>query len=232
MKPAPTPAARTLRRKLETLAERGATPDEKKAAADKLARLLTRYNWSIPDPDDIFSAEVHPAYDDMQKIASFSGSIPGVAEFAKWALENRYHVEGTFRSQPGEPLTLHAGVMPSSVRAVRIIVETIRDSFGQLWQEFRKLPGATDRDAVTFLSGLYDGLMDESREAGQMIPQRSKPAVKARKGKRAAIIEAPGLSIHPYTVAVDLGARIRYSIPASVLSDELRAREEMARLAA
>jgi hypothetical protein len=70
--------------------------------------------------------------------------------------------------------------------------------------------------------GLYDGMMNEARDAGQRLPGRA-PARKRPKAKRAAVPPDSGLHIHPYTVALGLGKKIRFSVPLEQITAELEA---------
>jgi hypothetical protein len=73
--------------------------------------------------------------------------------------------------------------------------------------------------------GLYDGMMNEQRNAGQRLPSRARMA-KTRKAKKKLVTHAPtspGLHIHPYTVALSLGKQIRFSAPLEQITAELEA---------
>ncbi len=68
--------------------------------------------------------------------------------------------------------------------------------------------------------GLYDGMMNETRNAGQPLPSRLGLARRQRGRKRAAPLAA-GLHVHPYTLAVGLGKQIRFSAPVEEIAAEL-----------
>jgi len=75
---------------------------------------------------------------------------------------------------------------------------------------------------IPFVMGLYDGMMNETRNAGQRLPSRP-GSKKMRKGKKHAVTHAPDLHIHPYTVALSLGKQIRFSAPLDQITAELQA---------
>jgi hypothetical protein len=50
------------------------------------------------------------------------------------------------------------------------------------------------------------------------------------KVEKASAAHAPGLSIHPYTIALDLGKKIRFSVPIGEIVAELSEKERTARL--
>ena len=77
-------------------------------------------------------------------------------------------------------------------------------------------------DRGIFVRGLYDGMMNEARGAGQRLPSRP-VAQKTSKAKKRAATNASNLHIHPYTVAVSLGKHIRFSAPLEQITAELEA---------
>ena len=68
--------------------------------------------------------------------------------------------------------------------------------------------------------GLYDGMMNETRNAGQRLPSRPGLA-KRQRGRRLAVPRAAGLHVHPYTLALGLGKQIRFSAPVEEIAAEL-----------
>ena len=76
----------------------------------------------------------------------------------------------------------------------------------------------TDRNV--FVMGLYDGMMNEVRNVGQRLPSRS-CVTKISKGKKRVMMGSPGLHIHSYTVALNLGKQIRFSAPLEQITAEL-----------
>jgi hypothetical protein len=63
-------------------------------------------------------------------------------------------------------------------------------------------------------------MMNETRNAGQPLPNRPGLAKRQRVRKRAAPRTA-SLHVHPYTLAVGLGKQIRFSAPMAEVAAEL-----------
>ena len=73
-------------------------------------------------------------------------------------------------------------------------------------------------DRSAFLMGLYDGMMNETRSAGQRLPGRFHRA-KKRSARKSS--DAAGVNVHPYAIAVGLGKQIRFSAPLEQITAEL-----------
>lgn len=92
------------------------------------------------------------------------------------------------------------------------IAETVSMSFLELWNEYSRANGTFATDRPLFYRALYDGMMNDDRAAGEALPARTMPA-KMPKAKRKALAFVAGLNIHPYSVALELGRMIRFSVP-------------------
>ena len=68
--------------------------------------------------------------------------------------------------------------------------------------------------------GLYDGMMNETRSAGQRLPGRSHSG-KKRRTRKSPASDAAGVNVHPYAIAVGLGKQIRFSAPLEQITAEL-----------
>ena len=86
----------------------------------------------------------------------------------------------------------------------------IAASFSALVEHFKAVQGTNASDRNVFVMGLYDGMMNQTREIGQRLPARA-AVVKLGRAKKRAVALAPGLNIHPYSI--DLGKQIRFSVP-------------------
>ena len=214
MKPA-TRKLRELLAKLEALAAAPGTPEEGAAAAAKVAKLRARYDFTVPDisKDDLFRGK-------FQRSAS---AVPvarladvEIANSVKWAIEAATGIPCIFRDAE-----LLAEATPGTARKLGQIAATITEGFSALWSRFGSAPGVHPADRGNFIAGLYDGMMNEQR-TGQALPLRAvgtdRRAVRA---KRRALNHAPGLNLHPYSVAVDLGRQIRFSVPLSEITNQL-----------
>lgn len=214
-KPA-TPAARTLRLKLEALAKQGVN-GEATAAQAKLARLLARYDFNAPagqDMRDLFKG-VFITSTQAEPVARLDSGALDVASFVKWAIEVRCNIPCLFKD--GQ---LFAQATHKTAQRLTSIATAVSDSFLKLWTQYRATPGVNPADRALFLRGLFDGMLDDVL-TGEALPKRIdhwKPA----KAKRKAVAHAAGLSLHPYSVAVDLGRQIRFCVPLEEVSNQLQ----------
>jgi len=138
-----------------------------------------------------------------------------VANSVKWAIESAAKVSCAYRN--GDLL---AEATPGTARRLTDISGHIATSFRALIEKFAALDGVTAGDRGVFVMGLYDGMMDETRKAGQRLPGRAQ-VKKVRKPKKGSLTHAPGLHIHPYTVGLSLGRQIRFSAPLEQITAEL-----------
>ena len=206
-------------KKLEALAERG-IDGEKAAARRKLDRLKARFDFSRPDAageagaPPLFFGDFKPSRT-ARKIYSFSAHDFDVANSVKWAIESAAKVTCVYRH--GDLL---AEAAAPTARKLAEIAGYIANSFRALIEQFGALDGATAGDRNVFVMGLYDGMMGETRPAGERLPGRA-PAKKARQAKQASPTRAAGLHVHPYTVGLSLGRQIRFSAPLEQITAEL-----------
>lgn len=210
--------ARALLTKLQALAERG-IDGEKISAQRKIARLKARFDFAGPDPaetPDLFSGSFKRS-STARRIYSFGGHEFDVANSVKWAIESATKIPCVFRH--GELL---AEATPGTVKRLTEIAGHIAHSFRALLGQFGAVDGVSADDRGAFVMGLYDGMMNETRDAGQRLPGRSR-VTKMRKAKKRAVTHARGLHIHPYSVALSLGKQIRFSAPLEQITAELEA---------
>ncbi len=217
MKPAANTKARETRGKLEALAERG-IDGEKVAAEKKLARFIARYDWTLPNPDldqtkDLFAGT-------FAKLPGATGLLPfnqsemDIGFFVLWAIRDTTQIPCSFRN--GILVVETKG--PTASRLADIAL-TIKTNLEKLWTQYAATPGAHVQDRGNFLLGLYEGLMNEIR-SNEALPARILPKVPKTK-KRKAIAAAPGISFHPYSIAVNLGKAIRGCTPLDTITQEL-----------
>ena len=211
----PTLKARALLVKLQALADRG-IDGEKSTAKRKLAQLKAKYDFALADAenkDDIFSGRYQTKRGATVRIATIAEVEIG--NFVKWAIESATGVPCLFRGHD-----LVAEVNSTSARRLKGIATTIADGFRELWAKFAAVPGVDPADRAAFFAGLYDGMMGEVRAQGQPLPGRRgvKPL---RKPGKHAVAPAPGLHVHPYTIAVGLGKQIRFSVPLAAVVGQL-----------
>jgi hypothetical protein len=213
--------ARALLTKLQALAERG-IDGERISARNKIARLKARFDFGAPDPaqtPDLFSGSFKRSTS-ARRVCSFAAGEFDLANSVKWAIESAAKIPCVYRD--GELL---AEATPSTVRRLTEIADHIAHSFRALLEKFGAIDGVSAQDRGVFVMGLYDGMMNEPRNAGQRLPGRARTA-KMRKAKKRPVPHAPntpGLHIHPYTVALSLGKQIRFSAPLEQITAELEA---------
>lgn len=222
MKTAATQKDRFMRLKLKSLADAGVN-GEKTNALEALAKLEARLDFDAAieeDAGDLFAGiHITPCRSgESHCLLEFEPQDSDIAAFVKWTLENRFSIRGSFRAIDNRQtiwIEARAFDMPALVK----LAEGIRSDFAKLWDDFRQLTASTAGARKPFVMGLYDGLMNETRPAGQMLPPvRVAPLGKA---KRKAVAAAPGVAIHPYSIALDLGHRIRVSTPVTTVAREM-----------
>jgi hypothetical protein len=210
--------ARALLKKLQALAEQG-IDGEKISAQNKIARLKTRFDFFAQTPDetpDLFLGSFKRSTK-ARWIYSFGSNEFDVANSVKWAIESTTKIRCVYRDRD-----LWAEATTSTASRLTEIALHIAHSFRALLDKFNAVEGVSVNDRGVFVMGLYDGMMNEVRSVGQRLPGRA-GVKKIRKAKKRAVTHAPGLNIHPYTVALSLGKQIRFSAPLEQITAELEA---------
>lgn len=210
--------ARVLLKKLQALAEQG-IDGEKISARTKITRLKARFDFTVPDQTDtpeLFAGSFKRSKT-ARKIYSFEAHEFDVANSVKWAIESATKIQCVYRDGK-----LLAEADAGTTKRLTEIAGHIAHGFRALLTQFTAIDGISADDRSAFVMGLYDGMMNEARKAGQRLPSRSR-VQKIRKAKKGAVAHAPGLHVHPYTVAVSLGKQIRFSAPLEQITAELEA---------
>jgi hypothetical protein len=208
--------ARALLKKLLALAERG-IDGEKASAQMKIRRLKARFDFSGPEPaetPDLFSGRFKSSAT-ARPIYAFGPNEFAVANAVKWAIESATRIQCVYRDR-----VLLAEASSVTARRLEEIANHIASSFRALLDKFSAVGGVSADDRGVFVMGLYDGMMNETRNSGQPLPSRPGQAKRQRGRKRAASLAA-SLHIHPYTLAVGLGKQIRFSVPVEEIAAEL-----------
>lgn len=208
--------ARALFKKLQVLAERG-IDGEKMSAQKKIARLRARFDFTMADPaetPDLFSGSFKRSTS-ARRIYSFGRHEFDVANSVKWAIESAARIPCVYRDSD-----LLAEVTPGTARKLTGIADHIAQSFRALIDRFSAIEGVSVTDRAAFVMGLYDGMMDDVRNAGKRLPGRF-CATTRRKARQKAVPHSAGLNIHPYTVALSLGKQIRFSASLEQITAEL-----------
>lgn len=215
MKPA-TEKHFELRDKLRALAERGVN-GERAAAQAKLRRLEAAVDFSKPvmRTVDIFAGlKVRFTYD-ANLLCRLDDRDKELADFVKWALEEQLKIEASHRLN-GE---LWARVSPNDADKLGRIALGISESFRCLWFKLSKTSGIYPTDRSLFYRGLYDGMMGNKRTG--LLPTRIIPKLRAGKANSKALAARPGVSLHPYQVALPLGESIRFSATLEEINEQL-----------
>jgi hypothetical protein len=208
--------ARALLKKLLALAERG-IDGEKASAQRKIRRLKARFDFSAPEPGeppDLFSGSFKPSAT-ARPIYAFGPNEFEVANSVKWAIESATGIQCVYRDR-----VLLAEARPATARRLEEIALRIASSFRALLDKFSAVEGVSADDRGVFVRGLYDGMMNETRIAGQPLPSRPGLA-KRQRGRKCAAPRTASLHVHPYTLAVGLGKQIRFSAPMEEVASEL-----------
>jgi hypothetical protein len=190
MKTNPMPAnarARALLRKLLALAERG-IDGERAAAQRKIRRLKARFDFSAPEPaetPDLFSGRFKRSAT-ARPIYTFEPNEFEVASSVKWAIESATGIQCVYRDRE-----LLAEASSATARRLEEIAHQIASSFRALLDKFSAVGGVSADDRGVFVMGLYDGMMNETRNAGQPLPSRPGQAKRQRGRKRAPSRAAP-----------------------------------------
>lgn len=150
-----------------------------------------------------------------ETLRSFTADNYDVANSVKWAIEKETKIACVFVNDE-----LRVLATPKTAEQLRKIADTITGDFQALWNQFRSA-GAHPSDRGLFIRGLYDGMAKEEKAPGEPLPQRYTDTAAIRNRKKRALNAAPGLSLHPYSVAVELGKQVRFTAPLADISAEL-----------
>jgi hypothetical protein len=217
LKPA-GPKAWAMLKKLEALAERG-IDGERTAAQHKIARLKTRFDFTGQEPGeatDLFSGKFKQSTT-ARRVFRFGDGEVDVANSVKWAIESGTKISCVFRGTE-----LLAEAAPATAHRLEEIAAHVALNFRSLVGKFNSFDGVTVTDRAAFVMGLYDGMMNETRQVGQSLPRRPR-GKKSRKAQKGVSPQPGPPNVHPYTIALSLGRQIRFSAPLSDITAELEA---------
>ena len=214
-----TSKARLRLAKLQALAEQG-IDGEKEVARRKLARLKAAFDFTQRDPTetpDLFADFKFRPSENARHIARFEAGEINISNAVKWAIEKAAGIECKY-----EGLNLKAHATAATANKLAAIARHISLSFRELLSKFAMVDGVRFQDRTAFAMGLYDGMMNERRGHGDRLPGGFMP-VKRRKQKvkAMAVGTAPRLTVHPYSLGVDLGKQVRFSAPLAGVAAEL-----------
>jgi hypothetical protein len=75
---------------------------------------------------------------------------------------------------------------------------------------------------------VYDGALNDEKKPGEKLPERS--PTKTAKGRKRSLVNAPALALHVYSVGLELGRKVRLSIPVEQITGALVEAERVCRL--
>ena len=224
-------AAASIRRSRDHLSEMAArgTCHEKSIAKDKLNRLEAKYDFGAPadlEPNDIFEGWERPARShESHPVLKAKKKWLDAANLIKWVFQDKFKTSSGWRSlADGAELMLDAG--KADTARFKPFAKNLHDTIVAACSEFSGDRAGGELDRAPFLNGLYDGLMDEPRPAGTMMPGFSPVAKKKpprnKKPAKSAAQPCTAAAIHPYDIGRDVGKKLRVNIPREELCEGIR----------
>jgi len=226
-----TSATPALRRRWDHLSEMAArgTEHEKTIAKEKLGRLEARHDFSRPaarDAGDIFAGWPRPAPSQVaHPVLKVKKEWLDAANLIKWVFQDKFHTASTWRTAAAETeLLLNANA--SDARKFKPFAKDLLGTIIAACEEFSRGCNIRELDRAPFLTGLYDGLIDERRTVGTRMPgfspaAKKKPA-RVKKLKKNQQQAARTATIHPYDLGRDAGEKLRINIPRDELCEAIR----------
>jgi len=215
------------REKLRQMAERG-TKHEAVVAREKLANLESKYDFLAPvassGADDLFTLGAQIKMDRRKNavILEVAAADEEVGNFVKWAFLNRFGIDSHWdKKKPGQSI-LRAGLEKQSATTLRPVAKQILTQFNFLWSQYSENGTARLIQRRPFFCGLYDGMVEEPRVAGERIPMVS--GLKKKKGRQRKVKTDASVVVetHPYETGLVLGGMIRAKLPVPELTQQLR----------
>lgn len=109
-------------------------------------------------------------------IHPFGSDEVDIANSVKWAIESATKIRCFYRGRQ-----LVAEATPTTARKLQKIARDIASSFRALVERFNRVDGVSAADHGVFVMGLYDGMMNETRELGQPLPSRPGGASRSKR---------------------------------------------------
>jgi hypothetical protein len=221
-----TPEISHRRASLCEMVERG-TRHERVVAAAKLAKLEARYDFSAVSHkphDDLFQGcgSINTNGEDSVPLISVPVEDEEIGSYVKWAFLHKFGVDSHWKKTRPDASTLHANVDETAAKSLRPVAQTILSRFKQLWTQYSERNTLRAGQRKPFYCGLYDGMMQSPRGAGEKIPMFSGPRRKKKKKKETVTTAASAVETHPYEIGMALGEMIRVNAPLRAISSQLR----------
>ena len=142
-----------------------------------------------------------------------------IGSYVKWAFLHKFGVDSCWkRTKPGTS-ALHANVDKTAADSLRAVAKIILLRFKQLWTQYSERNTLRAEQRKPFYCGLYDGMMQSPRGAGERVPMFSGPRRKKKKERKQV---AFSVETHPYEIGITLGGMIRMNTPLAALSSQLQ----------
>ncbi len=219
----PTPGARRLHEKLSEMARRG-TEHEAAVAKEKLARLEARFDFlgaPAEELEDIFAAWPKPKPSHESKpLVTVPTDWQDVGNIVKWIFYDKFGIATTWKVTRGKAV-VNAAAAADDLARLRPLAKTLSADIRKICTEYFGGRKTSELDRSPFLSGFYEGLMDESRATGRIVPGRS-PLAKKKKKRTKFSKEPPMAALHPYDQGRELGKQMRINVPVESLCETIR----------
>ena len=205
------------------MVERG-TRHERDVAAAKLAKLEARYDFSAVSgepPEDLFQTcgNIYAGCEDAVPVISILAGDEEIGSYVKWAFLHKFGVDSYWKGTKSGASTLHANVDKTAADSLRAVAKIILSRFKHLWTQYSERNTLRAEQRKPFYCGLYDGMMQSPRSAGEKVPMFSGPRRKKKKEKREVAFSVEN---HPYEIGIALGGMIRMNTPLRTLSSQLQ----------
>ncbi len=220
----------TIRRRRDHLAEMAArgTTHERTIASEKLARLDARFDFSAEEvAADIFVGWSRPAHARLaEPVLRVKQEWLDAANLVKWVFQDQFDAASAWRTtDEGAELLLHAE--KADIKRFRPFAKNLYETIVAACAVFSSGRDVRALDRAPFLNGLYDGLIDEPRAVGAMVPgfspvAKKKPAGGKKRRMPSAVLPPNSATIHPYDLGRDAGKKLRMATPRDELCESVR----------
>jgi len=226
-KAVPSPAIRNRREYLEEMVRRG-TEHEAIVAKEKLARLEARFDFlakQTENIDDIFSGWGTPKKSDtVAPLIAVDTGWRDVASLVKWLLQDKFGIASSWR-ETKKGCEIVAGIAEADLRRIRPLAKSLLAGITAICGEFFQSAPTTELERAPFLSGLYEGLMNEPRKGGSIVPGRS-PIAGKKKRRVKKNVAHQAAALHPYDIGRETGQNMRINVPVETLCKQIRQQME------
>jgi len=204
------------------MAQRG-TEHERVVAKDKLARLEANYDFDAPVPqatDDVFAAWGTPsASRDDSPLITIPAKWQDVGNVVKWIFQDKFGISSSWRVE-GDTATIRVAAQKADVVRLRPLATSLCAGVRAICETYFSGP-TTELDRAPFLSGFYEGLLDEAPATGRIVPGRT-PVAKKKKKRTKAHSAPHSAALHPYDQGRALGKQMRINVPVETLCENIR----------